>query len=107
MPTIYLNDAENAFARGDISILNFIEILIDGFGPKKASKMLRKNVAEKMKKEGFTKQEIDEQTNALSIVVQCYKKKLIWQQLHQELKIKDPLKALVEQKASNSLVRLQ
>jgi hypothetical protein len=62
-------DIQQAFTDGSISWLNFIEILVNNFGKKKARKILRKNLEPKLKKEGMSFQERQQFFEVLLLIV--------------------------------------
>lgn len=51
MNTFTFKEVENAFVEGDITVEQFIEILIDNFGRKKAKKIIEFNLKMALLKE--------------------------------------------------------
>ena len=50
------NEIQSAFIKGDITLQQFIEVLIDNFGVKKTQKMLIRNLKLSMSKEALQEQ---------------------------------------------------
>ena len=51
MQQFTLKEVQDAFVQGDITVAQFIEILIDNFGRKKTKKILEHNLKIALKKE--------------------------------------------------------
>lgn len=62
-------EVENAFARGDISLQEFAEVLADNFGKKKTRKILRRNLEIKLKEDNMPWPERQEHLNLVSLLV--------------------------------------
>ncbi len=83
---------DSAFESGAISILDFIEIYIDNFGSKKASKIIRKNLEEKMIADCVPKEEREEHLQVISILVQSFKKRTILKALKDSMEKQERLR---------------
>jgi hypothetical protein len=60
---------ENAFAKGDISLIAFAEVLSDNFGKKKARKILRKNLDISLKRMNLSWEQRQEHLQLISLLV--------------------------------------
>ncbi len=60
---------ENAFAKGDISLIAFAEVLSDNFGKKKARKILRRNLDVSLKEMKLSWEERQEYLLLISLLI--------------------------------------
>lgn len=80
-----------AFQTGAISILDFIEIYIDNFGSKKASKIIRKNLEVQMISDNISKEEREEHLQVISILIQSFKKNTLLKSLKDSMATQERL----------------
>jgi hypothetical protein len=62
-------EVEEAFANGFISLKSFAEVLADNFGKKKARKILRRNLDQKLKEEKMPFDQRQEHLFLISLLV--------------------------------------
>ena len=65
----YFEEVEHAFTDGSISLKSFAEILADNFGKKKARKILRRNLEDKLLEEGMLWPERQEHLLLISLLI--------------------------------------